>query len=108
MEWVPGRTRLARRAGPWIRLAPARAPACAGTAADGGHAAGRAKKLERCSSCGCRLSGAEGDDAADRIVGRDPDGHAVARHDLDAKSPHPAAQLRQHFVSGVALHTVEA
>ena len=54
------------------------------------------------------LTCAEGDDAADRIVGRDADGHAVAGHDLDAEAAHPAAQLRQHFVAGVALHAVQA
>jgi len=54
------------------------------------------------------LPGAERDDAADRIVGRDSHGHTIARDHLDAKPPHPAAQLRQHLVSGVALHTVEA
>ena len=51
---------------------------------------------------------AEGDDAADRIVRRDADGHAIARNDLDAEAAHPAAQLREHFVAGVALHAIQA
>ena len=42
------------------------------------------------------------------IVGRDADGDAVTRHDLDAEAAHPAAQLGEHFVAGVALHAVEA
>ena len=54
------------------------------------------------------LSRAEGDDAANRIVGGDADRHAIARHDLDTEAAHPAAQLRQHFVAGVALDAVQA
>jgi hypothetical protein len=38
----------------------------------------------------------------------DADGDAVARNDLDAKAAHAAAQLRQHFVAGVALHAVQS
>ena len=53
------------------------------------------------------LPGAKRDDAADGIVGRDADSDAVARHHLDSEPPHPAAELRQHFVAGVALHSVE-
>ena len=53
------------------------------------------------------LSCAEGDDAANRIVGRHTDGHAVARHDLDPEAAHPAAQLRQHFVAGIALDAIQ-
>ena len=53
--------------------------------------------------CGnSKLTCAEGDDAADRIVGRNADGDPVARHDLDAEPAHAAAQLGEHFVPGVA------
>jgi hypothetical protein len=54
------------------------------------------------------LSGAEGNDAADRIVGGHADGHAITRDDLDAEPPHPAAQLREHFMSRITLHAIEA
>src|SRR5262249_7644636 len=53
------------------------------------------------------LAGPGGDDAATRIVRRDADGHAVTRHDFDAKAAHAAAELREHFVAGVALHAVQ-
>ena len=55
-----------------------------------------------------QLSGAECDDAADRIVGRDAHRHAVTGDDLDAEAPHPAAQLGEHFVTRVALHAIES
>ena len=54
------------------------------------------------------LASAEGDDAPDRIVGRDADGHAIAGNHLDAEAAHAAAQLGQHLVAGVALHAVQA
>ena len=64
---------------------------------------------ERCSNSNCVwLTGSERDDAPDGIVRRDTDGYAIARNDLDAEAAHAAAQLREHFVSGVALHTVES
>jgi hypothetical protein len=50
---------------------------------------------------------AEGDDAADWIVRRDADRHAVARDDLDSETPHAAAQLGEYFVPRVALHAVQ-
>src|SRR4051794_27757725 len=50
----------------------------------------------------------EGDDAPDRIVRRDADGDAIPGNHFDAEAAHPAAQLGQHFMAGVALHTVEA
>lgn len=53
------------------------------------------------------LSGSEGDDAADRIVRGDADGDAIAWDDLDPKSPHPSAQLREHFMTCIALNPVE-
>src|SRR5688500_12820281 len=49
----------------------------------------------------------ERDDAAHRVVGGDSNGHAVARDHLDAEAAHAAAQLRQHFVAGIALHPVQ-
>ena len=42
------------------------------------------------------------------IVRRDADGHAISWNDLDAEAAHSAAQLGQHFVAGVTLHTVQA
>ena len=53
------------------------------------------------------LTCAEGDDAANWIVGRDANRHAITGDDLDAEAPHAAAQLREHFVAGVALHSVK-
>jgi len=54
------------------------------------------------------LAGAEGDDSADRIVRRDAHCHAVSGDDLDSKPSHSPAQLREHFVSGIALHAIKA
>lgn len=54
------------------------------------------------------LSGAERDDAADGIVGRDADGDAITRHDLDPEPAHPAAQLRENLMPRVALDAVQA
>ena len=54
------------------------------------------------------LACAEGNDAPDRIVRRNADGHAISRDDLDAEAAHSAAELGQHFVAGVALHTVKS
>ena len=53
------------------------------------------------------LPGAEGDDAANRVVRRDAHGNPIARHDFDAEPPHAATELGQHLVTGIALHTVE-
>jgi hypothetical protein len=53
------------------------------------------------------LASAEGDDAADGIVWGNPYGHTVSWHDLDSKSAHSAAQLREHLMALVALHAVE-
>ena len=52
------------------------------------------------------LAGAEGNDAPDRIVRRDADGHAITRDYLDAEAAHSAAELGEYFVAGVALHAV--
>src|SRR3954467_12703736 len=49
----------------------------------------------------------EGDDAPDRIVRRDADGDAIPGNHFDTEAAHPAAQLGQHFMAGVALHTIE-
>ncbi len=54
------------------------------------------------------LTGPEGDDAADRIVRRYADGHAIPRNHFDAEAAHSSAELGQHFVAGVALHSVKA
>ena len=53
------------------------------------------------------LPGAERDDAANRIVGRDAHGHAVTGDDLDAEPPHAPAQLGEDFVACIALHAVQ-
>src|SRR5439155_6110513 len=53
------------------------------------------------------LACAEGNDAPDRIVRRDADGHAISRNDLDAEAAHSAAELCQHFVAVVALYAVK-
>src|SRR5688572_14253936 len=50
---------------------------------------------------------AEGDDAADRIVRRDADGHTVPGYHLDPEAAHPAAQLCQHLVTLVALDAIK-
>src|SRR4051812_20877651 len=54
------------------------------------------------------LSGAERDDSANRIVGGNAHGDAVSRHHLDAEPAHPPAQLGKHFMSRIALHSVES
>jgi hypothetical protein len=56
----------------------------------------------------CCLSSPERDDSADRIVGRHPDRYAIAWNNFDAEAAHAAAQLREHFVARVTLHSVEA
>jgi hypothetical protein len=53
------------------------------------------------------LSGAEGDDAADRVVGGNANGDAIAGDDLDAEAPHPPAQLREHFMARITLHSIQ-
>ena len=54
------------------------------------------------------LPGAERDDAANRIVGRDANGDSIPGNDLDSEASHPAAQLCENFVSGVALHSIQS
>ena len=53
------------------------------------------------------LARPEGDDAADRIVRRDADGDAIPWNHFDAEATHPAAELGQHFMAGVALDPVQ-
>jgi len=53
------------------------------------------------------LARAEGDDPSDRVVRRDPYGYPVAGHDLDPEAAHSAAELSEHFVTSITLHTVE-
>jgi len=53
------------------------------------------------------LASAEGNDAPDRIVGRNANGYAIARHHLDSEAAHAAAQLCKHFVALIALHAVK-
>ena len=55
-----------------------------------------------------RLACAEGDDAPDRIVWRNPDGHSIPRNHLDAEAAHSAAELGEHFVARVALNSIKA
>ena len=53
------------------------------------------------------LSGAEGDDAADGVVGRNADSDPVTGNDFDSEAAHPAAQLREYFVARIALDSVK-
>jgi hypothetical protein len=53
------------------------------------------------------LASAEGDDAANRIVGRYAYRDAISGHHLDSKAAHPAAQLGKHLVALVALHSIQ-
>ena len=54
------------------------------------------------------LSGPEGDDAADWVVGRYADRDAITRNNFDPEAAHTAAQLCEHFVARVALHAIQA
>jgi hypothetical protein len=53
------------------------------------------------------LSSPEGDDAADRVIGRHADGDAITWNNFDPEAAHTAAQLREHFVSRIALHAIK-
>ena len=53
------------------------------------------------------LTCAECDDAADWVVGRNPNGHAVAWNNFDSKAAHTATQLSEHFMPGVTLNAIE-
>ena len=95
--------RLLSAARACVRSEPRRGRLSGGASSAAARRRRRSVVLEfnSCSAC------AEGDDAADRIVRRDADGHAIAWNDLDAEAAHAAAELCQHLVSGVALHAVE-
>jgi len=54
------------------------------------------------------LSCTERDNPADRVIGGHTDGDPIAGDHLDTEAAHPAAQLRKHLVSSVALHAIEA
>jgi hypothetical protein len=58
-------------------------------------------------SMNVRLPRAEGDDAANGVIRGDTDGHPIARHDLDAESPHPSAQLCENLMPCVALDPIQ-
>ena len=53
------------------------------------------------------LARAEGNDAPDGIVRRNANGHAISRNNFDAEAAHSAAELREHFVTRVALNPIE-
>jgi hypothetical protein len=53
------------------------------------------------------LAGAERDDAADWIVWGDAHGDSIPWHHFDSKATHAAAELRKHFVPGIALNAIE-
>jgi hypothetical protein len=53
------------------------------------------------------LSGAERDDAPDRVIRADAHSHAITGYDFDSEAAHPAAQLGEYLMSGIALHTVQ-
>jgi hypothetical protein len=74
-------------------------------AADGGRDGSAVTGYQFCSTEW--LSGSERNDAADGIVRGYTNGDAIAGDDFDSEAAHPAAQLRQHFVSSVALHTIQ-
>jgi hypothetical protein len=50
----------------------------------------------------------EGDDAAHRVVRRDANGDAISWNHFDSEPAHPAAQLSEYFVAGVALDSIQA
>ena len=54
------------------------------------------------------LAGPESDNAPDGIVRRDANRHSISGDDFDPKAAHPAAELGEHLVSGIALHSVKA
>jgi hypothetical protein len=56
----------------------------------------------------CVSAGAEGDDAPDRVVRGNSNGHSIARHHFYAEAAHSAAQLGEYLVTGVTLNPVEA
>src|SRR6266853_2794697 len=71
-----------------------------------GGAGLRVYRLRWSSNC-LWLACTERDDASNRIVRRDANRDPVAWNHFDAEAAHAAAQLGQHFVTGVTLHAVE-
>jgi hypothetical protein len=76
---------------------------------------GRAAVDQRGEGVGClwsrktdELASAEGDDAANGVIGRDADGHPVARDNLDAEPTHSPAQLGQNLMARIDLHPIQA
>jgi hypothetical protein len=53
------------------------------------------------------LARAERDDAPDRIVRRNADGHAITRDDFDTEAAHSTAELGQHLMAGITLHSIQ-
>ena len=87
----------------------------AGVGRAGSAAPGRRRgRRRRSGPCGVvsvakfngALASTERDDAAYRIVGGNANGDPIAGDDLDAESPHPAAELGKDFVPGVYLHPI--
>jgi hypothetical protein len=82
-------------------------------AADGGRDVSEVLGYRFCSNdftSGVRLnelSGSERNDAANRVIWGYTHGHAIAGNDFDSETPHSAAQLRQHFMSRIALDAVQ-
>ena len=54
-----------------------------------------------------KLACAEGDDAADGVVGRHANGNPIPWHDLDPEPAHSPAELGKHLVSRIRLHPVQ-
>jgi hypothetical protein len=73
--------------------------------ARGGCGASEIAGLRDCSRSG--LSRPEGDDAADRVVRGYANCDAITRDNFDPEAAHAAAQLRENFVSRIALHAIE-
>jgi hypothetical protein len=65
------------------------------------------ERLMMSSNLVCDLASAEGDDASDGVVGRHAHGDPIARDHLNAEAAHTAAQLGQHFVAGIHLHSIQ-
>jgi hypothetical protein len=53
------------------------------------------------------LPGSERNDSADRVVRGYTHSDAITGNDFDSEAPHPAAQLRQHFMTSVTLNAVQ-
>ena len=53
------------------------------------------------------LSGSERNNSADRVVRGYTYRDAIAGNDFDSEAPHPAAQLSEHLMAGIALHAIQ-